>query len=286
MDREIIDLYDRYTHEPLPRREFLTRLSKLAGSAAAAAACLSLLEGRVRGDEIDPDDERIVTERVTWPVEGGEWQGYLARPKGEGPWPAVVVVHENRGLNAHIEDVARRLAVEGFIALAPDALSLSGGTPADEDAAREGIRALDPQAARTGFVAAAVYLRSRADTVKKVGCVGFCWGGAMCNRLAIFAGLIDAAVVYYGRVLPAEEVPSLAAPLLLHHAGNDDRVNAGLPGYEEALKEHGKKYTLHLYEGAEHAFNNDTREARYHPEAAALAWERTLAFFREQLRGE
>lgn len=284
MDPRCIRLYDAYTHTPLPRREFLARLTSLVGSAAAAAALLPLLEGRARADVVPPDDPRLETSRVGFPGANGELRGYLARPLGEGPWPCVLVIHENRGLNAHIEDVSRRLALAGFVALAPDALSGSGGTPADQDEARALIRALEPDAALADYGAAARFLAEREDGNGKVGCVGFCWGGGMSNRLAATGG-VAAAVVYYGRAAPLEEVPAIACPLLLHHAGLDERINGGLPAFEAALKEHSKPYTLHLYEGVNHAFNNDTNEARYDAEAAALAWSRTLDFFKSTLGG-
>ncbi len=282
MERRFIKLYDAYTHTPLPRREFLARLTRLAGSAAAAAVLLPLLEGRARGDVVPPDDPRLLASRVRFPGETGELTGYLARPLGDGPWPCVLVIHENRGLNAHIEDVARRLALAGFLALAPDALSGAGGTPQDQDEARTLIRALDPDAALADYGAATRFLAARADGNGKVGCVGFCWGGGMSNRLAATGG-VAAAVVYYGRAAPLDEVPAISCPLLLHHAGLDSRINGGLPAFEAALKEHAKPYTLHLYEGVNHAFNNDTNEARYDAEAAALAWSRTVEFFEASL---
>ena len=210
-------------------------------------------------------------------------RGYLVQPAGSGPFPTVLVIHENRGLNPHIRDVARRLGVEGFLALAPDALSPLGGTPADEDKARDLIGTLDRAQTVARLADAVPYLASHAESNGKVGAVGFCWGGGMVNRLAAAGTSLAAAVAYYGQTLPAEEVPKVSAALLLHYAGKDERINAGIPAYEAALKEQKKPYQLFVYEGAQHAFNNDTNAARYDRAAAELAWGRTLEFLRQQL---
>jgi carboxymethylenebutenolidase len=196
----------------------------------------------------------------------------------------VVVIHENRGLNPHIEDVARRAALEGFFALAPDALSPLGGTPDDTDEARSLIRELDPDKTREDFVAAVSYLKNRPQSTGKVGCVGFCWGGSMSNQLAIHAPDLSAAVVFYGRSPASEDVPKIKVPLLLNYAGLDERINATVPAYEEALKAAGVTYTVHMYEGVNHAFHNDTSVARYDKAAATLAWKRTIDFFKETLK--
>lgn len=283
--QEMIDLYDAYTHVTLDRRGFMESLSRLAGGTAAAAAILPLLEANAaRAAIVAPEDPRVTPAEIVWPGPGGELRGYLARPAGvEGRLPAVLVIHENRGLNAHIRDVARRLALEGFVALAPDFLSRDGGTPADEDRAREMIQALRAREVEADLVATAAFLRGHDSGNGRVGCVGFCWGGGMAGALAVADPLLDAAVVYYGRQPDPAEVPRIRARLLLHYAGLDERINAGIPAFEAALKAAGLAYELHIYEGANHAFNNDTAAARYDPEAAALAWGRTVAFLRSAL---
>jgi carboxymethylenebutenolidase len=233
---------------------------------------------------VPPDDARLQTEEVTFPGAAGEVQGYLARPAdAPGPLPGVVVIHENRGLNPHIEDVARRVALEGFVALAPDFLSPQGGTPADEDQAREMIRQLDQQQTIQNALAAVDFLEAHEATTDKVGVVGFCWGGALANEVAINSASVDAVVPFYGRQPASSEVSKIRAPLLLHYAGLDERINAGIPEYEQALKDAGVDYTIHMYEGANHAFHNDTSEARYDPHAAELAWSRTIDFFKQHL---
>jgi len=285
MDQRIIDLYDEYTHAPLDRRVFLERLSKLTGSAAAALALVPLLEAnQARAAIVAPEDARLETGRITYPGATGEIKAYLARPKGSAKLPAVIVIHENRGLNAHIEDVTRRMALEGFLALAPDMLSPLGGTPANEDAAREMFGKLDAGQTVQNLVRAVTFLEKHAHGNGKVGAVGFCWGGGMVGELAVNSPDLDAGVVYYGRQPRAADVPKIKAPLLLHYGGLDTRVNAGIPAFEEALKQANKKYTLHVYEGANHAFNNDTSEARYHKQTAEQAWGRTVAFFKEHLK--
>jgi carboxymethylenebutenolidase len=284
MDQRIIDLYDEYTHAPLDRRVFLERLAALTGGTAAALAVLPLLENRAVAAVIEPNDSRIAATSVTFPGQTGEMKGYLVKPAAGGKSGAVVVIHENRGLNAHTEDVARRLAVGGFLALAVDFLSPAGGTPADEDQAREMIGKLDPAQTTANAVAAVAYLRSNADGNGKVGAVGFCWGGGQIGQLAVNDPTLDAAVVYYGRTPDPADVPKIKAPLLLHYAGQDARINEGVPAFQQALDKAGVAYTLHMYEGAQHAFNNDTSAERYNPEAAKLAWDRTLAFFAENLK--
>jgi carboxymethylenebutenolidase len=288
MDQRIIDLYDDYTHARLDRRIFMRRLTEIAGSGAAAAALLPLLKAnRAKAAIVPPDDGRLVTERVTYQGTSGDVAAYLAKPADAGgALPGVVVIHENRGLNPHIEDVARRIALEGYVALAPDALSPLGGTPEDEDRAREMIGQLDQGATVDNYVRAVSYLEGRDDTTDRVGAVGFCWGGGMVGLLATASDDLDAGVVFYGRVPPLDRVPEIEAPLLLHYAGLDDRINADVPAFEEALKAAGVEYTMHMYEGANHAFHNDTSEARYDPEAARLAFERTIDFFNDSLKGE
>jgi carboxymethylenebutenolidase len=285
MRQEIIDLYDDYTHERIGRRVFMDRLAVLAGGTAAASAILPMLKNNyAKAAIVAPDDDRITTEEVTFPGVDGEITGYLVRPAdASGPLPGVVVIHENRGLNPHIEDVARRVALEGFVALAPDFLSPLGGTPDDEDQAREMIGQLDRAKTVQNAVAAVAFLRDHEATTDKVGVVGFCWGGAMANQVAVHSADVAAAVPYYGSQPASEDVAKIEAPLLLHYAGLDERINAGIPAYEEALQAAEADYTIYIYEGANHAFNNDTNEARYNKEAADLAWSRTIDFFKEHL---
>jgi carboxymethylenebutenolidase len=284
MDQRIINLYDRFTHGGMNRREFLDRLTQLAGSAAAAAALLPLLQNDyAQAAIVAADDARLAAERVSYDSPKGKINGYLTRAKAKGRRPVVLVIHENRGLNPHLEDVARRLAVEGFLAYAVDLLSLVGGTPASEDAARELHPKLNQDDAVTALVSAVSFLKSHPESTGKVGAVGFCFGGLMVNRLAASSPELDAGVAYYGRQVPAAQVPNIKAALMLHYAEKDDGVNAGIAAYEAALKANNKKYTIHHYAGAQHAFNNDTGAARYNKAAADLAWGRTLAFFKEQL---
>ena len=285
MEKEIIDLYLRYNEKKMDRREFMNRLVILAGGTAAAYSLLEVLDRKPALAAVVPeDDSRIRTEYVSYAGSTGDVRAYLARPGEDARRPAVMVVHENRGLNAHIEDVTRRLAVEGFVAMAPDALSPLGGTPADPDKAREMIGTLDSGKNIGNFVAAVEYLKNSSLSTGKVGVVGFCWGGAVANQVAVHSPSLTAAVPYYGKQPAAEEVPRIKASLLLHYAGNDERINKGIPGYEEALIKAGVDYRLYVYDGARHAFNNDTNPERYHQEAADLAWERTLAFLDEKLK--
>jgi carboxymethylenebutenolidase len=284
MEQKIIDLYDRYTHGGMSRRAFFDKLVMLAGGTAAATALLPMLENNyAHADTVAEDDPRVKGETVTFKAGSQDVSGYLVRLAADGKYPSVVVVHENRGLNPHTKDVARRLAVDGFQALAVDFLSPIGGTPSDQDKAREMIgtlQALDVTGWARGAVA---YLRGTPNSNGKVGAVGFCWGGGVIGRLAVAEPTLDAGVVYYGQQPPAEDVAKIKAPLLLNYAGTDERINAGIPAFEEALKKSGKDYTLYMYEGAQHAFLNDTNEARYNKEAAELAWGRTLDFFKKHL---
>jgi carboxymethylenebutenolidase len=284
MDQKIIELYDEYTHAPLDRRVFLERLASLTGSVVAAMAVLPLLENRAVAAVVAPDDARVTASTTEFPGQGGTVKGYLAKPAGGSKFGAVVVIHENRGLNAHIEDVTRRLAVAGLLALAPDLLSPVGGTPANEDQARDMIGKLDMAATVANAVAAVAFLRGHADGNGKVGAVGFCWGGGLVNQMAVNDPTLNAAVAYYGRQPDAADVPKIKAPLLLHYAGLDTRIDEGIPAYKAALDKAGVSYQIFMYEGANHAFNNDTSAERYNAEAAKLAWDRTLAFFAEKLK--
>lgn len=285
MDQRIINLFDEYTHKPLKREEFMARLTRLTGSTAAALAVLPMLEvNYAKAETIQQQDDRLLTERIAYPGDGSEMKAYLAKPKEAGKYPAVIVIHENRGLNPHIEDVARRMALGGYLAVAPDALSPQGGTPTDADKAREMFQAIDAAKNLNNFIKAIDYARSRPECSGKVGAVGFCWGGRMTNQLAVSAPSLNAAVAYYGSQPAADAVPQIKAAVQLHYAGLDERINAGIPAYEEALKKNGITYELYMYEGAQHAFNNDTAPTRYNEAAAKLAWERTLAFFQKHLR--
>ncbi|GAB2797076.1 dienelactone hydrolase family protein [Rhabdobacter roseus] len=284
MDQRIINLFDEYTHKPLSRETFLKRLAQLTGSTTAALAVLPLLEvNYAQAATVAENDEDILTEDITYPGDGTTMQGYLARPKAGGKRGAVIVIHENRGLNPHTMDVARRVAKAGYLALAPNALSPFGGTPESEDEARTLIGKLEAPKNLNNFLKGFDYLRARAESNGKTGCVGFCWGGAMANQLAVHSPQLQAAVAYYGRQAEAADAPKIKAAVQLHYGGLDERVNAGIPAYEEALKKAGVRHEIYVYEGAQHAFLNDTAPTRYNPEAAKLAWERTLRFFGETL---
>lgn len=285
MDQQVINLFDEYTHKPLKRDDFIKRLILLTGSMTAAMTALAQLEVKYdSATTIAETDQDIVTERINYPTDDITMKGYLARPSAPGKYGAVVVIHENRGLNPHIEDVARRVANAGFIALAPDALSESGGTPSDADQARELIGKLDMPKTVSRLMKAFDYLKTRPECNGNTGCVGFCWGGAMANQLAVHVPSLKAAVAFYGRQPDAADVPMIKAAVQLHYAGMDERVNAGIPAYEEALKKAGINYELYMYEGAQHAFHNDTAGPRYNEAAAKLAWERTIRFFTSKLK--
>ena len=281
----MIDAYDEYTHLTLDRRKFMDKLTKLAGSGAAAAAIAPLLAANAaHAAMIAEDDARLKAEDITYPGAEGDMKAYLVRPADQsGKLGAVIVIHENRGLNNHIRDVARRIALEGFLALAPDFLSPLGGTPADEDAARGMFKELDAGQTIANGTATIAFLKEHEGSNGKVGAVGFCWGGGAVNDLAVNAPDLSAGVAYYGRQAKTEDVAKITAPLLLHYAGRDERINAGIDAYKAALEAAEKEFTVYVYEGAQHAFNNDTSEARYDAQAAGLAWERTIAFFKEKL---
>jgi carboxymethylenebutenolidase len=284
MDQRIINLYDSFTHGHITRRIFLDRLAALTGSTAAAAAMLPLLKNDYAQAAIVADnDPRLAVERISYDAPKGKINGYLVHPKAKGKRPVTIVIHENRGLNPHIEDVARRLALEGFLAFAPDLLSISGGTPPNEDQARELHTKTDQKDMNAAAAAAVPFMVSHAESNGNVGAVGFCFGGGVVNRLAVERPDLKAGVAYYGIQPPADQVPAIRAALLLHYAGLDERINAGIAAYEQALKANGKRYTIYAYDGVNHAFNNDTGGARYNKEAADLAWGRTIAFFKEQL---
>ncbi|HTO34065.1 MAG TPA: dienelactone hydrolase family protein [Pararhizobium sp.] len=281
----MINAYDEYTHLSLDRRGFMQKLSILTGSVASAAAIAPLLAANSAQAEIIPEaDPRVKAEDITYPGAGGDMKGYLVRPAdASGKLPAVIVIHENRGLNPHIKDVARRMALEGFVALAPDFLSPAGGTPSDEDKAREMIGALDGKQTVDNAVATVTFLDGHDATTGKAGAIGFCWGGGMVNKLAVASPDLKAGVAYYGAQPPAEDVPKIKAALLLHYAGLDDRINAGIDAYRQALTDAGKDFTIQIYDGVNHAFNNDTSAARYDKTAADLAWGRTVEFLKAKV---
>jgi carboxymethylenebutenolidase len=283
MDQRIITLYDEYTHKPLPRHVFIRKLIALTGSLAAAMSVIPLLEGCYSKSATTANNTNLLTERVTYPGAGGEMKAYLARPRKEGPYAGIVVIHENRGLNPHIEDVTRRVAQAGYLALGVDALSPLGGTPANEDEGRALIGKLDAAQNLQNYIKAFDYLAARKDGNGRFGCVGFCWGGALANQLAVNDPRVQAAVSYYGRQPEPADVPRIKGAVQLHYGALDERINAGIPAYEAALKAAGVPYELYIYEGANHAFHNDTSAARYNEAAAKLSWQRTLAFFEKYL---
>ncbi|MEX2230774.1 MAG: dienelactone hydrolase family protein [Cyclobacteriaceae bacterium] len=285
MDQKIINLFDEYTHKPLTREVFIQRLIKLTGSTAAALAVLPMLEvNYANAETLSSQDDRLEIERITYQGDGTTMKGYLAKPKGKNVLGGVVVIHENRGLNPHIEDVTRRMALEGFLAMGPDALSPLGGTPADADKARDMFQQLDSEKTIQNFARAFDYLKSRNDCNGKFGCIGFCWGGAMANNLAVHVPPLLVAVPFYGRQPEAQDVAKIKATLQLHYAEMDERVNAGIAAYEDALKKAGTKYELFIYEGAQHAFHNDTAPTRYNELAAKLAWKRAVDLLKKKLK--
>jgi len=284
MDQRIINLFDEYTHKPLSRDSFLKRLAKLAGSTSAALALLPLLEvNYANAATVAENDDDIISEDIKYDGDGSPMGGYLARPKKAGKYGSVLVIHENRGLNPHTKDIARRIAKAGYVALAADALAPFGGTPANEDEARALFAKIDVQKNLNNFLKGLDYLKARPESNGKTACVGFCWGGALSNQLAVNAPTLKAAVAYYGRQPEATDVPKIKSFVQLHYGGLDERINAGIPAYEEALKAAGVKYEVFVYEGAQHAFLNDSAPTRYNPEAAKLAWERTMKLFKDKI---
>ena len=262
------------------RREFLKKTTALAGGSIL----LSSFPANLFAEITKADDPKLVTETIRYNGASGPMIAYLARPKGKKKYPAIIVIHENRGLQPHIKDVTRRFALEGFVALAPDALSPLGGTPEKPEEAGPMFQKLDYEKTKQDFSAAVAYLKTNPQTTGKVGCTGFCWGGAMTNNVAVNSPDLDAAVPYYGGQPKAEDVPKIKAPMLLHYAGNDERINKGIPDFEAALKAAKIEYQIYMYEGAGHAFNNDSNPERYNKEAADLAWGRTIEFFKKKLK--
>ena len=285
-DQELLILFDAYVHGTIDRRGFLERAQKFATAGLTATAILaSLSPNFAAGQQVPKDDTRIKTEVLNYPSSAGTGtvKGYLAKPaNATGKLPAIIVIHENRGLNPHIEDIARRLALDGFLAFAPDALTPLGGYPGDEDKARDLFARLDQQKAAEDFVAAATFLKSRDDFNGKLGAVGFCWGGGMVHTLSTRLPELNAGVPFYGNQPPVEDAAKVKAPLLLHFAAVDERINASWPAYEKALKAAGVQFTAYQYPGTQHGFNNDTTP-RYDAAAAKLAWDRTIAFFKKTL---
>ena len=283
MDQRIIDLYDEFVHVHYNRRLFLEKVAKITGSMGAAAALMPLLQSNYAlAATIAPDDSRLDVSHVSYKGASGDVKAYLAKPKGDGKRGGIVVVHQNRGLNPHIEDIARRYAVEGYVAVAVDFLSQLGGTPPDEDAAMAMFPKLDANKVTGDANAAVAYLCGRPDSNGKVGATGFCWGGDVANRIAVTNPSANAVSVYYGVAPDLTKVPDIKAALLLNYADPkiDTRVGATVPPYEQALKDAHIKYNLYYYTGANHAFNDDTQSARYDEAAAKLAWQRSLALFK------
>lgn len=274
----------------MDRRIFFGRLAQVTGGAAAMTLLpeLAAAQGgaapQSTGPIVPENDPALETATIEYDGGDAKVSAYLARLRGGGKRPAVLVIHENRGLTPHIRDVARRFGKEGFLALAPDMLSPIGGTPADQQQAVKLIGTLEQDKTVARLAAAVRFLAAHSESTGKVGVVGFCWGGAMTNRVMASGAGAHAGVPYYGSVLPDDQVPKISGPLLLHYAGDDARINAGIPGFEAALKANNKPYEIHIYEGAQHAFNNDSNPARYNKEAATLAWRRTVEFFRKQLK--
>lgn len=285
MDQKIINLYDEYTHKPLSRKDFMGRLAKLTGSMALAMTVLPLLESNYTlAETVSEQDKELILEEITYPGEGSTMKGYLARPKAKGKYGSIIVIHENRGLTPHIKDITRRFAKEGYIALAPDALSPFGGTPTNEDDARTLFGKIEVSKNLKNFLNAFEYLKTVSNSNGKSAAVGFCWGGALTNQLAVHSPTLKAAAAYYGSQPAAADVPKIKAEILLHYGGLDTRINAGIPAYEEALKAAFIKYQLFVYEGVNHAFNNDTGGERYNASAAKLAWERNMELFKRTIR--
>lgn len=282
MDQKIIALYDEFTHSSINRKDFMKKLAMFTGSTAAALSILPLLENSYAA-AATVNGDNLHTENVTFEGADGDVKAFLAKPKDKDNLGCVLVIHENRGLNPHIIEVTKRVAAEGFLALGVDALSLFGGTPADEDKGRELIGKLDPAKNLQNYLMALAYLRNRKDGNGKTGCIGFCWGGGMANKLATADPKLLAAVAYYGAQAEAGEVHKIKASMMLHYGGLDERINAGIPAYEAALKQNNIDYKLFIYEGVNHAFNNDTSPTRYNEAAARLAWQRSIALFKDKL---
>jgi carboxymethylenebutenolidase len=286
MDQRVIDLYNNYIHGSMPRRDFLNRLAVIAGGAAAASVLLPLIEPNdAYAQQIDPKDRTLKTEYVEYAGTRGPVRAYVAKPaKAKKPLPGLLIIHENRGLNAHIEDVARRAALAGYIAVAPDGLSVAGGAPTDQEKARDLFAATDRATIDADIIAGIPYIANRSDGNGKIGAVGFCYGGGMALRCAAERSEVNAAVCFYGSALNAEQIAKVKAPLMMHYAGKDERINAGIHDFRVALDAQGIAYSLHMYPGTQHGFHNDSSSARYDAGAAKLAWARTIALFDDVLK--
>jgi carboxymethylenebutenolidase len=283
VDNRIIELYNEYVHSALPRREFLARLASMAGGVAAATTALAVLEPNyAHARQVEPDDKRLKTEKLEFNGPNGPVKAYVARPRKlgkTGKLPGALVIHENRGLNEHIEDVARRMALAGYLASAPDGLSVAGGAPVDQEAARDLFAKTDGARIASDVLAAVPWLAADPTSNGKIGAVGFCYGGGLALRAAIEAVGVDCTVCFYGRQLSAEDTRKLKVPVLLHYAASDERINAGINDFRTALDGVGVPYSLNMYPGTQHGFHNDSSTARYNEPAAKLAWQRTVDFF-------
>jgi carboxymethylenebutenolidase len=288
VDRRIVDLYNEYVHSALPRREFFARLTQIAGGVAAATTALAFLEPNyAHGRQVEPDDKRIAGEKIEFNGPNGPVKAYVARPRKLGKrdkLPGVLVIHENRGLNEHIEDVARRTALAGCLAIAPDGLSAAGGAPADQEAARDLFARTDGARIASDVLSAVPWLAADTTSNGRIGVVGFCYGGGLALRAAIETVGVNAAVCFYGRALSTQDTRRLKTPVLLHYAGTDERINASIPEFRAALDSVGVPYSLNMYPGTQHGFHNDASAARYNEPAAKLAWSRTVDFFDTYLK--
>jgi carboxymethylenebutenolidase len=285
MDKSISDLFRGYKNGDLSRRSFIKRLAVYTGSMAGAMILLPVLEDNdLMSPKKSKGEPELITEFIKYPAETGEMRAFLARPKKGKKFPTVIIIHENKGLVPHIQDVTKRMAKEGFLSLAPDALSPVGGTPEDISNVAALFKQLGSEQTTKNFVAAVKYLKTHPNSNGKVGCTGFCWGGAMTNQVAVNSPDLNAAVPYYGKQPSAEDVAKIKAPIMAHYAENDAGINAGIRAFEEALKKNNIEYQIFSYPGTGHGFNNDTNTGRYNEEAAKLAWQRTVSFFKEKLK--
>ena len=283
MDQEIINLYDEYTHSNLSRKSFISRLAKITGSVAIAMTVIPMLENNYAAAKTI-EDANIITEDVTYPALNGDMKGFMAKPKGKKKLGTVMVIHENRGLNPHIKEVAKRIATAGYIALAVDALSPFGGTPVNEEEARGLFAKIDATKNLQNFLDGLIYLRKFDDGNGKTAVLGFCWGGGMVNDLAVNDPKLKAAVSYYGRQAKAEDTAKIKASLMLHYGGLDTRINVGIPAFEAALIANKVKHQIFIYPEVNHAFNNDSSPTRYNEAAAKIAWERTLNLLAKKIK--
>jgi len=286
MDPKIAELYNDYIHGDMPRRSFLKKLAVITGGATVANSVLALIEPNYAlGQQVKPEDERLQQGYVSYEGTWGPVKAYFAKPSGAThALPGILVIHENRGLNAHIEDVARRAALEGYIAIAPDGLSFVGGAPADQEAARDKFRNADTDTISADVIKGVSYLKARDDCTGKTGSVGFCYGGGVSLQCAAAETPTDASVSYYGRALSSEQTSRVSVPLMMHYAGNDERVNAMIPEFRQALDANQIAYSMNMYPGTGHGFHNDTSQARYDEAAARLSWQRTINFFNHYLK--